>query len=52
MFGFSVPLATRQNLEPTSVVTVALFYAFLVVPVVSGLVELRPFRNLAVIFVL
>lgn len=52
MVGFLVPLTAREDFEPTTVVIVALFYAFIVVPVVSGLFDPRPFQNYAIIFVM
>ena len=52
MFGFFLPVALRGVLEPATVIVGALSYAFLFVPLASGLVSPRPIVNYAIIFVM
>jgi hypothetical protein len=52
MFGFFLPIATRGVFDPTTVIFVALGYAFIFVPLASGLVDVRPIHNFLLIFML
>jgi len=52
MFGFFLPVALRGVLEPTTVIVGALSYAFLFVPLASGIVSPRPIVNYTIIFIM
>jgi len=45
VLGFFLPLSSRRLIDPYLAISCALFYAFLVVPVVSGLVNANPVFN-------
>ncbi len=52
MFGFFLPIALRGVLEPATVIVGGLSYAFLFVPLASGLISPRPIVNYTIIFVM
>ena len=52
MFGFFIPVATRGLLKPTTAVVGALSYAFIFVPLVSGLLDPRPIQNYLLLFLM